>query len=130
MDKVVRELINAREISLHRQGREIRFKVHGDSRTLRFRLVGPQLVYDVHPTTNPIYFHNVVALHITDLSFSINANRLITVMIGAGPFDPESGAAQGTAYQLISTVYPRNLPQAAVAVPVEAKTDRAGEACG
>jgi len=127
MDKIVRELTYAKEISLHQQGREIRFKVYGDSRTLRFRLAGPQLVYDVYPTTSPIYYHNVVALHITDLSFSINYDQLITVMIGAGPFDPKSGAAQGTAYQLISAVYPRNLPQTAAAAPTEAEPDFADE---
>ena len=128
MDKIVRELTAAKEISLHKQGREIRFKVYGDSRTLRFRLAGPQLVYDVYPTTSPIYYHNVVALHITDLSFSINDDQLITITLGAGSFDPKSGAAQGTAYQLVSTVYPRNLPQAATAASAGADADMAGEA--
>ncbi len=127
MDKIVRELTYAKEISLHQQGQEIRFKVYGDSRTLRFRLVGPQLVYDVYPTSSSIYYHNVVALNINELSFSINDDQLITVMIGAGPFDPKSGAGQGIACKIISAVYPRNLPQAAVATPAEAGAERTAE---
>lgn len=124
MDKIVRELTPAKEISLHKQGQEIRFKVFGDSRTLRFRLVGPQLVFDVYPTTSSIYYHNVVALNITEIHFSISDDQLITVLIGAGSFNHQSGAAENTVCRLISAVYPRNLPRAVATASTGEETER------
>lgn len=109
MDKIVRELANAREVTLHHDGREIRFRIIGDSRLLRFRLVGAQLVFDSYPTTI-FYYHTVVALNITELRFEINQNRLITVHVGAGSFNQPDGLAPGPAYMLKSAVLPRNLP--------------------
>jgi prepilin-type N-terminal cleavage/methylation domain-containing protein len=129
IDKIVRELTYANEISLHKQGQELRFKKYGDSRTLRFRLVGPQLVFDVYPTTSSAYYHNVVALGITEMKFIVNDNRLIEVTIGAGTFNPQSGKAEETLYLLASSVYPRNLPPVnAVAASTAADVDTATEA--
>lgn len=123
IDKIVRELTFAREISLHKQGQELRFQKYGDSRTLRFRLVGAQLVFDVYPTTSPSYYHNVVALSITEMNFTIKDDQLIEVTIGAGPFNPQSGKALETAYLLTSSVYPRNLPQAEAVAAAAASTE-------
>ncbi len=132
MDKIVRELTYAKDISLHKQDQELRFQKYGDSRTLRFRLVGPQLVFDVYPTTSSAYYHNVVALGITEMNFFINDDRLIEVTIGAGTFNPQSGKAQDTVYLLTSSVYPRNLPQviaaaASTAAAIETVTELQGD---
>jgi|GEM_PF-490878 len=126
MDKIIRELTDAKEISLHKQGQELRFLKYGDSRTLRFRLVGPQLVFDVYPTTSTSYYHNVVSLSITEMSFSITGDRLIEITIGAGKFNPQSGIAEETLYLLTSSVYPRNLPQAAATTAVAARPAETG----
>ncbi len=126
MDKIVRELTFAKEISLHKQGQELRFQKYGDSRTLRFRLVGPQLVFDVYPTTSSLYYHNVVALGITEMNFVIDDDQLVVVTIGAGTFNPQSGKAEETNYLLTSSVYPRNLPQikaASAAAAVDANVE-------
>lgn len=126
MDKVIRELTDAKEVSLHKQGQELRFQKYGDSRILRFRLVGPQLVFDVYPTTSSAYYHNVVALGITEMKFIVNDNRLIEVTIGAGTFNPQSGKAEETVYLLASSVYPRNLPQVNAVAASTAATKESG----
>ncbi len=120
MDKIVRELTFAKAVSLHKQGQELRFQKHGDSRTLRFRLVGPQLVFDVYPTSSASYYHNVVALGITEMNFIIHNNRLIEITIGAGTFNPQNGKVLETVYRLTSSVCPRNLPKAVASVAVGA----------
>ena len=102
MDKIIRELRFAHEISLHDQSREIRFKITGDSRTLRFRREGPELIYDSFPTGTSNYMHTKVALGISDLRFSVDHNNLVTVTITA---HGETGAST-----LQSSVRPRNLP--------------------
>lgn len=109
LDKIVRELTNAREISLHDNGKEIRFRIYGDSRILRFRLVGPQLVFDSYPTTQ-FYYHTVVALNITELYFELAQDRLVKVHVGAGVFDPRSDTVSKTVIVMKSAVCPRNLP--------------------
>ena len=123
MDKIVRELTFAKEISLHKQGQELRFQKYGDSRTLRFRLVGPQLVFDVYPTTSSSYYHNVVALGITEMNFVIDDDKLVVVTIGAGTFNPQNGKAEETNYLLTSSVYPRNLPQVIASAAVDASVE-------
>ncbi len=101
-DKIIRELRYAYEADLHDQNREIRFKVKGDTRTLRFRLVGEELVYDSYPPGHTNYMHTKVALGISDLYFSIDQNNLVTVTISA--------EGEKSAVTLKSSVRPRNLP--------------------
>jgi prepilin-type N-terminal cleavage/methylation domain-containing protein len=108
LDKIVHELTAAKAVSIKKQGKEIRFNIHGDTRTFRFRLAGPQLVFDVYPPSS--HYYTVVALGITDLYFSKDEHNLITVKVGAGSFDPKSGEPIRTALYLTSAVLPRNLP--------------------
>jgi prepilin-type N-terminal cleavage/methylation domain-containing protein len=109
LDKIVRELSGAREVSLHDNNKEIRFRVPGDSRILRFRLVGPQLVFDSYPTTQ-FYYHTVVALNITELQFELTGERLVKVRIGAGFIDSGGSDTSRTVVFMNSAVCPRNLP--------------------
>lgn len=103
MDKMIRELRYASSVSLHDQGQEIRFTAPHDSyRTLRFRLVGGEIVYDSFPTGSSFYFNNKVALNINSLNFSLNENQLITILIETGQ--------HGNTALLKGSVYPRNLP--------------------
>ncbi|MDW7740192.1 MAG: prepilin-type N-terminal cleavage/methylation domain-containing protein [Bacillota bacterium] len=99
LDKIIRELQYASEVQTRSGGRELRFKVPGDSRTFRFRLFRPQLIYDAYLTQ----FYTVVALNITNLHFRITESGLVEIEIGAG---------EGTEdiVTLRSSVRPRNLP--------------------
>lgn len=102
MDKIIRELLYAYELSLHDNDREIRFKIKGDSRTLRFRREGQELIFDSYPTWQSNYMHTKVALGISSLHFSIEEDNLVTVTLvainGSNPVN------------LISSVRPRNIP--------------------
>ena len=122
LDKIVRELTDARDFTIRDQGREIRFQIPGDNRILRFRKVGPQLVFDVFPTTDPGYYHNVVALGITELNFENNSSGLINVRLGTGTFNPKNGEARETFCFLTSKIAPRNLPSAPLGVPANLET--------
>ncbi len=103
MDKMIRELRYASSVSLHDQGREIRFTAPHDSyRTLRFRIVGTEIVYDSFPTGSSFYFNTKVAQNISSINYSLNENQLITILIETG--QPENKAL------LKGSVYPRNLP--------------------
>lgn len=101
MDKINRELRYAYEISLHDHNREIRFKIKRDSRTLRFRLEGEELIFDSYPKGQFNYMHTKVALGISSLHFSIAGDNLVTVTIvavnGSNPFN------------LKTSVRPRNI---------------------
>jgi prepilin-type N-terminal cleavage/methylation domain-containing protein len=108
LDKIVYELVAAKDINIRNQGREIRFSVPGDLRVYRFRLNGPQLVLDAPSTTDQYY--TVVALGITDLLFTVEPSGLIKIRVGAGSFDPSTGNPIHTAIFLSSAVFPRNLP--------------------
>jgi prepilin-type N-terminal cleavage/methylation domain-containing protein len=103
MDKIIRELRYANSISLHEQGREIRFTApHDRYRTLRFRLAGGEVVYDSFPTGSSLYFNTKVAQNIKSINFSLKENQLIEIVI-------ETGETGGGAL-LKGSVYPRNLP--------------------
>ena len=102
MDKIIRELRYAYEVSLDEQNQEVRFKIKGDSRTLRFRREGQELIFDSYPTGHFNYMHTKVALGIKDLYFKIEGDNLVTVTLTA---------ANGTnAITLTSCVRPRNIP--------------------
>lgn len=103
MDKIICELRYASSVSLHDQGREIRFCApHDNYRTLRFRLVNGEIVYDSFPTGSSFYFNNKIAQNIKSINFSLNENQLITILIETG--QPENRAL------FKGSVYPRNLP--------------------
>ncbi len=103
MDKMVRELRYAEEVSLHNQGGEIRFTApHDKFRTLRFRLVENEIVYDSFPTGSFLYFNTKVAQNISSINFSLTENQLVMIII-------ETGQPGNTAL-LRGSVYPRNLP--------------------
>ncbi len=103
MDKMIRELRYASSVSIYNQGSEIRFTAPHDSyRTLRFRIVGSEIVYDSFPTGSSFYFNTKVAQNINNINFSLNENQLITILI-------ETGQPGNTAL-LKGSVYPRNLP--------------------
>ncbi|MBW6464787.1 MAG: prepilin-type N-terminal cleavage/methylation domain-containing protein [Bacillota bacterium] len=102
MDKMIRELRYASEIAIHDHGREIRFKApHDSKRTLRFRLVGRELVFDSFPTGSTYYFNNKIALEISELYFLIDQSGLVRIKIRTGN--------NGSAVLLSGAVYPRNL---------------------
>ncbi len=102
LDAIIRELQYASSFSLHQEGTEIRFTApHDQNRTLRFRLVGRELVYDSHPTGSALYFHNKVALDINKVTFKTGDRQLIIIEIETGsPTNP---------YLLKGAVLPRNL---------------------
>ncbi len=102
MDKIIGEVRYAHELSLHDGNSEVRFKTGCDIRTLRFRLIGEELVFESYPTGYTGYFHNKIALGITALDFSINDQNLLTVTLSAGQAHGES--------KLSGSVRPRNLP--------------------
>jgi prepilin-type N-terminal cleavage/methylation domain-containing protein len=101
MDKMIRELRYASEVAVFDYNREIRFKTPGESRTLRFRLAGQELVFDSYPTGHFNYYHTKVALCIDDLYFSVDQDDLVTISISAG-----NGSGTVT---LNSAVRPRNI---------------------
>ena len=78
--------------------REVRFKVHDDSRTLRYRLQSGTLVKNTHPTS---HYHMTVALGITELLFSMDESNLISIYITAGQ--------NSSAVQLSGSIRPRNI---------------------
>ncbi len=103
LDTIIRELRYASSYSFHEEGSEIRFTApHDQYRTLRFRLVGRELVYDSYPTGSALYFHNKIALDINRINFLPGGRDLITIEIEAGSTsDP---------YKLAGAILPRNLP--------------------
>ena len=103
MDKMVRDLRYAYAVELRDPAggglyREILFKVHGESRTLRFCRWGQTLVKNTSPTS---HYHLVVALGITDLLFALDGKGVVTITITAGT---ETGS-----FTLTSSIRPRNL---------------------
>jgi len=103
MDKIIKELRYASEAAVFDQGREIRFKApHDPNRTLRFRLVGSELVFDSYPTGSLYYFNNKIALDITGLQFSLKGNDLVLIIIETGN--------DRKATRLSGSVYLRNYP--------------------
>ena len=102
MERIIKELRYAESFTLHSKGQEIRFQVpHEPLRTLRFRLMGRELVFDVYPTSSPGYFHTKIALDIDGLNFQIADHNLIKVKITTN----ESGAP----LTLHGSVYPLNI---------------------
>jgi type II secretory pathway component PulJ len=103
MDKMIRELRYANSVSLHDQGREIRFTAPHDSyRTLRFRIANNEIVYDSFPTGSSFYFNTKIAQNINSINFSLDENHLIIIVIETGQ--------PGNKALLEGSVYPRNLP--------------------
>ncbi len=102
MDKIIRELRYAEEIILDEDKKTVRFKVKDNIRTLRFRLVNNEIVFDACPGGEGSYFHTKVALGITDLRFDLGDNQLLKITIEAG--------AERSSIKLKSGVRPRNLP--------------------
>lgn len=108
MDKMIRELRYASEITIHDHGREIRFKApHDSKRTLRFRLVGRELVFDSFPTGSTYYFNNKIALEIIELYFLIDQSGLVRIKISSGN--------DSSTVLLSGAVYPRNFPSESTA---------------
>ncbi|MDY6826634.1 MAG: prepilin-type N-terminal cleavage/methylation domain-containing protein [Bacillota bacterium] len=99
MDTMIRELQKAEEFSLHNENSEIRFHIPGDSRTMRFRLLNNELVWESYPSGSIGYFHNKVALGIEELSFATRGN-LIAITLTAG-------SGEGSV-RLSSSIRPRN----------------------
>ncbi|OPL11142.1 MAG: hypothetical protein AVO34_03360 [Firmicutes bacterium ML8_F2] len=99
MDTMIRELQKAEEFSLHKDNSEIRFHVPGDSRTMRFRLLNDELVWESYPSGSIGYFHNKVALGIKELSFT-NQGNLINLTLTAGTGE--------VSVRLSSSIRPRN----------------------
>lgn len=102
MNSIIAELRYAHLISLHGDNNEVRFKINPDVRTRRFRLVGEELVYESFPPGTFNYFHNKVALGITELEFELDNNNLLTVTLTA-----ESESCQ---ISLTDSIRPRNVP--------------------
>ncbi len=102
MDKIIREVRFAEEISLDEDKSTLRFKVEDNIRTLRFRLVNDEIVFDSCPDGEGSYFHTKIALGITDLKFNLEDSELLKITIEAG--NEKSGI------KLKSGVRPRNLP--------------------
>ncbi len=103
VDSIVRSLRHAEDVEVHLPGeedwyREVRFKLRGETRTRRFRLLDSNdLVLDSVPTGS---LHNKIALGIEALSFRKEACGLIRIRVRARCKD---GAV---IYQ--SAVFPRN----------------------
>lgn len=102
LDKMLRELRYANMIQIADNNREIRFKIHGENRTLRFRRSGSDLIFDSYPTGSINYFHTKVALGINDLQFSLkdDGTVAITVCFGEG----------AESFRLSGAVLPKNIP--------------------
>ncbi|MGM0651707.1 MAG: PilW family protein [Bacillota bacterium] len=83
IDTIISELRYAHEYSLHNDNSEVRFKISPDVRTRRFRLAGEELIYESYPTGTFNYFHNKVALGITDLEFEQCNHGLLQVTLAA-----------------------------------------------
>ena len=81
MDTMIRELQKAEQFSLHNGNSEIRFRIPGDSRTMRFRLLNDELVWESYPTGSVGYFHNKVALGIKELSFAAEGNLIAITLV-------------------------------------------------
>ncbi len=102
IDMIISELRYAYELSLRDNNREVRFKISPDVRTRRFRLAGQELVYESFPTGADNYFHNKVALGITNLDFVLCEHGLLRVTLTA-----EYDNCRVT---LTDSIRPRNLP--------------------
>ncbi len=102
MDKIISEVRYAHELSLDEDGKAVRFKTKDNIRTLRFRLINNEVVFDSCPDGEGSYFHTKIALNVTGLTFSLGDNQLLTVTITA-----ETGS---NSIVLTSSVRPRNLP--------------------
>lgn len=102
MDKIISEVHYAHELSLDEDSKAVRFKIRDNIRTLRFRLINDELVFDSCPNGEGSYFHTKIALGVTDLTFSLDDNQLLTVTIAAG--------TGSNSIILTSSVRPRNLP--------------------
>ncbi len=102
MDKIIREVRFAEEISLDEDKSTLRFKVEDNIRTLRFRLVNDEIIFDSCPDGEGSYFHTKIALGITDLLFILDENQLLKITIEAG--------TEKSGIKLKSGVRPRNLP--------------------
>ncbi len=101
IDKIVGEVLYAHELTVAEDGKTVRFKIPDSIRTLRFRLINDELVFDSCPDGEGSYFHTKIALGITDLTFSLDDNRLLTVSLNAG--------TDNNNFKLTSSVRPRNL---------------------
>lgn len=101
MDKIIGEVLYAHELSVTEDSKVIRFKTGDNIRTLRFRLINDELVFDSCPDGDGSYFHTKIALGITDLTFNLDENRLLTVSLSSGN--------EHNQISLTSSVRPRNL---------------------
>lgn len=102
IDMIISELRYAHEYSLHSDNSEVRFKISPDVRTRRFRLVGEELIYESYPTGTFNYFHNKVALGITDLEFELCNHGLLRVSLAA--------EIDNCRVYLADSISPRNKP--------------------
>lgn len=103
LDRMIRELRYADQVWLTENEGEIRFTApHDPYRTLRFRLVGNELVYDSYPTGSPYYFNTKIALELQTIRFTAGPENLVLIEITAG--DPAAPL------RLSGAVYPRNQP--------------------
>ena len=106
MDKMITELRYAHLVEIRHDNNEIiyfKINIAGKSTLFRFRLSSGQLLFEQRTDLDTHYAYNVVALGISELTFSIDETETVFIMIRAGDESNE--------IILCGSIRPRNLPR-------------------